>query len=130
MDQYAGSPGHSTYCYAEVAASFINFLHYRSPFSGLCDAGKDNRGRCTDSLSGHHPIWTIDARTSIIPPIFTLNALSATTLPIYPGLGQVPNIAGLHTRWLGLCSCYAVFFDEPSLSVHEFVPLILRYGDS
>ena len=68
MDQYAGSPGHSTYCYAEVAASFINFLHYRSPFSGLCDAGKDDRGRCTDSLSGHHPIWTIDAPTSIIPP--------------------------------------------------------------
>ena len=27
----AGSPGHSTYCYAELAASFINFIHYCSP---------------------------------------------------------------------------------------------------
>ena len=35
------------------------------------------------------------------PLIFTLNALSATTLPIYPGLGQEPNNAGLHTQWLG-----------------------------
>ena len=33
----AGSPGHSTYCYAELAASFINFIHYCSP---PCDAGK------------------------------------------------------------------------------------------
>jgi len=30
-----------------------------------------------------------------------LNALSATTLPIYAGLGQAPNNAGLHTWWLG-----------------------------
>jgi len=34
-------------------------------------------------------------------PIFTLNALSVATLPIYPGLGQEPNNAGLHTWWLG-----------------------------
>jgi len=27
MDQYAGSPGHSTYSYAELIASFMNFLH-------------------------------------------------------------------------------------------------------
>jgi len=26
MDQYAGSHGHSIYCYAELAVSFINFL--------------------------------------------------------------------------------------------------------
>ena len=30
-------------------------------------------------------------------PIFMLNALSAATIPIYPGLGQAPNTAGLHT---------------------------------
>jgi len=42
--------------------------------------------------------------TSIIAPIFTRNALSAATLPIYPGLGQAPNNAGWHTRWLG-CLC-------------------------
>ena len=35
------------------------------------------------------------------PHIFMLNVLSAATLPIYPGLGQAPNNAGLHTRSLG-----------------------------
>ena len=39
----------STYCYAELAASFINFLHYCSPSSGFYGAGKDNRGRQTDA---------------------------------------------------------------------------------
>ena len=28
MDQYTSSPGRSTYCYAELTASFINFLHF------------------------------------------------------------------------------------------------------
>jgi len=32
-----------------------------------------------------------------ITPHFLPNALSAATLPIYPGLGQAPNNAGLHT---------------------------------
>ena len=53
--QYAGSPGHSTYCYAELTASLINFLHYCSPSSGFYSARKDNRGRCTDNPSGRHP---------------------------------------------------------------------------
>jgi len=35
------------------------------------------------------------------PHIFMLNVLSAATLPIYPGLGQAPNNAGLHTWLLG-----------------------------
>jgi len=35
-------------------------------------------------------------------PYFMPNALSATTLPIYLGLRQAPNNAGLHTQWLGL----------------------------
>ena len=52
MDQYASSPGHSTYSYAELAASFINFLHYCLPTSGFYGAGKDNRGRCTDNPCG------------------------------------------------------------------------------
>ena len=34
-------------------------------------------------------------------PIFTPVALAATTLPIYPGLGQAEEYAGLHTQWLG-----------------------------
>jgi len=85
MDQYAGSPGHSTYCCAELSASFINFLHYCSPSCGFSGAGKDNRGR-------HEPRHL---------PIFMPNALSAATFPIYPGLGQAPNNAFLHTQWLG-----------------------------
>jgi len=36
------------------------------------------------------------------PPIFfTQNALSGTTLPIFPGFEHAPNNAGLHTQWLG-----------------------------
>jgi len=29
------------------------------------------------------------------------DALPAATLPIYPGLGQAQEYAGLHTPWLG-----------------------------
>ena len=36
MDQHDGSPRHSTYCYAELAASSINFLHYCSPMHKKC----------------------------------------------------------------------------------------------
>ena len=43
MDQYAGIPAHSTYWYTQLATGFYG-------------AGKDNRGRCTDNLSGRHPI--------------------------------------------------------------------------
>jgi len=31
--------------------------------------GEDNRGKCTDSPVGHHPIRTIHAPTSVVPPI-------------------------------------------------------------
>jgi len=82
MDQNAGNPGHSTYCYTELAAFTINFLCECSPSCRFCSARKDNRGRCTDN------------------PIFTTNALSAATLPIYPGLVQALNNPGLHTQWL------------------------------
>jgi len=99
MDQYAGSPGHSTYCCAELASSFINILC--SPSSGFYDAGKDNRGRRTGNPSGRHPIRTIGDP----PPSsahFTPTALSAATLPIYPVLRQALNNAGLHARWLDI----------------------------
>jgi len=60
------------------------------------------RGRHTKSPGGHHSIWTNLQSTSINPPIFMLDALPATTLPIYPGLGQAQEYAGLHTpvAWL------------------------------
>jgi len=46
-----------------------------------------------------------------VPHLFTLNALSVATLPIYPGLGQAQEYAGLHTpvawitpmTWIGSC---------------------------
>jgi len=62
-------------------AYFINFLHYCSPYSRFYGAWKDNRGRHTDNPSGHYPIRTTGAHTSIIPPFFMANALSATTFP-------------------------------------------------
>jgi len=69
MDQSASSP--SICCYAELAASFINFLHYCLLSSRFCDAGKYSRGRCTDSSSGCRPIRTIGAPTSLIPPFLS-----------------------------------------------------------
>ena len=39
-----------------------------------------------------HPSRLIGTPTSAIPTIFTKDALPYTTLPIYPGLGQAPNI--------------------------------------
>jgi len=39
------------YCYAELAASCINVLHYCLPSSGFYGAGKDNMGRHTDNPS-------------------------------------------------------------------------------
>ena len=62
------SPGHSTYCYTELAASFVNFLHYCLPSSGFYAAEKDNSDRDTKNLSGHHPIRTTSAPTAVIPP--------------------------------------------------------------
>ena len=109
MDQYASSPSRSTYCYAELAASFINFLHYCSPSFGFYGVGKDNRGRCTDNPSGCHLIWTIGAPISIIAPFlhrmpFLLNP------PNLSWLGTAPNNAGLHTRWLGISTLSFYYF--------------------
>jgi len=92
MDQYTGR----TYSYAELAESFINFLHYCSPSSAFYGTGTDSRGKRTNSLFGCYPTQTVGAPPPP-SPIFMLNALSAATIPIYPGLGQAPNTAGLHT---------------------------------
>ena len=90
MDQYADSlvtvpTVMQNYCYAELAASFINFLHYCLLSSVFYGAGKDNRGGLTDSPSAHHPSPHLDCRcpTSIVSPIFMPNALSIATLPIF-----------------------------------------------
>jgi len=39
-----------------------------------------------------HPPRLIGGPISAIPTIFMLDALPGTTLPIYPGLGQAPNM--------------------------------------
>jgi len=55
-------------------------------------AGQDDRGRHTDHPDGRHSIWTKSATHLHHPPIFTPDALPAAILPIYPGLGQAPNV--------------------------------------
>jgi len=54
-----------TYCYAELSASFIKFLHYCFLSSGFYGAWKDNRTRRNNNRYESHPIWTISAPTSI-----------------------------------------------------------------
>jgi len=51
-------------------------------------------------------VWTDATPTELtVPhpqsPHFTPDALPAATLSIYPGLGQAPIYAGLHTWWQG-----------------------------
>jgi len=85
MDQYAGSPGHSTYCYQ-------NWLRPLSTSSTTAHhlLGFIVQGKITEAdtpTSRRHPIQTIGAPTSITPS-FMLNAPSVATHPIYPCLGQ------------------------------------------
>ena len=97
MGQYASSPGSSTctYCYTELVASFINFLHYCSPSSRFYAAWKDNRNNaptiCVDTIPSFRSV-----PPPPLSPHFYAEALSAAILPSYPGLGQAPNNAGLH----------------------------------
>jgi len=55
---------------------------------------EDNTGRHTNSPDGllPHPARLTGAPIPAIPTIFMPDALPGTTLPIYPGLGQAPNI--------------------------------------
>jgi len=59
--------------------------------SGLYGAREDNRGRHTNHLACATLLGLIsDPPPS--SPIFTPDALPAATLPVYPGLGQAPNM--------------------------------------
>jgi len=51
-------------------------------------AKEDNRGEHPD---GRHSIRT-NSDSPPTSPIFTLDGLPAATLPLYPGLGQAPNM--------------------------------------
>jgi len=53
-------------------------------------AREDNRGRHTDNLAGATPTGLISDPPS--PPSITPDSLPAATLPIYPVLGQAPNM--------------------------------------
>jgi len=78
---------------------------------------KDCRCICLCYLTLHHKIQKMASKMeevdkgcskssglSMPPPpssaVFTPSALSAATLPVYIGLGQALNNAGLHTQWL------------------------------
>jgi len=79
-------------------------------FLGFYSAREDNRGRHTDNPAGCHPIRPNQRPTSIFPSIFTPDALPATTHPIYPGLGQAPNMlacipSGFVSQWFGSLRC-------------------------
>jgi len=56
------------------------------------------------------------------PTIFTPDALSAATLPIYPGLGQAQEYAGLHTAmaWFPVAWLTATIIVNHYLPVKEF----------
>ena len=59
-------------------------------------------GRHTNNTDGLcHPIQTNWCPHLCHPTIFMLDALPGTTLPIYPGLGQAPNMLAC-IPWLGL----------------------------
>ena len=89
----------STYCYTE-----LNCIRHQLPplllvIFWILWCRERTRGRRTNNTSGRHRMWTIGVPPTS-SPILTQNALSATTLPIYPGLGQAPDNAGLHTQCL------------------------------
>jgi len=56
-----------------------------------CSAREDDTGRNTDHPSGWHSIRTNPAQPPS-PPHFTPDSLPVATLPLYPGLGQAPNM--------------------------------------
>ena len=97
MDQYAGSPGHCTYCYAELSASFINFIIARH----LLDFMVHGKITEADALTIH-----LDATPSglSVPPSPSSRHFHAecpfcrANLPIYPGLGQALSNAGWHAQ--------------------------------
>jgi len=78
---------------------------------------RDNPGR-------RHSIRTNQQSTFINLFIFTPDAFRATTLPIYPGLGQAQEYAGLHTPVAWICdrhntACNQAMVKQASSYIHE-----------
>ena len=63
----------------------------KKSLSALCGGRGDIRGRHTDNPAGRHSIQTNQCPSPSFPH-FCARCLSAATLPIYPGLGQAPNM--------------------------------------
>jgi len=84
----------------------LNSLHLLSTYSITARRLLDYvmQGKITEADSPTIHLDATPSGLSVPPPpsprpFFTPNALSATTLPIYPGLGQALNNAGMHTQW-------------------------------
>jgi len=70
---------------------------HKKASSGLHGAKEDNK-RQTHRQSGWEPLHPDQSAIHLHQsPIFMPDALPAATLPIYPGLGQAQEYAGLHT---------------------------------
>jgi len=86
-----GPHTHTYNCFMTFFPGLPRGASARKNLLSFYGAREDNRGRHTDHPDGSHSIWTNQRPTSLIP-IFTPDALPATTVPLYPGLGQAPNM--------------------------------------
>jgi len=77
---------------------FKNTQHKQKDSSGVYGATEDNK-RQTHRQSGWAPLHPDQSAIHLnqCSPIFMPDALPAATHPIYPGLGQAQEYAGLHT---------------------------------
>jgi len=102
MDQHAGSHGQRCWFWSQyLLLRRLRCILYQLPPLQLAIFWIFMvQGKITEADA---PTIRLDATPSELSvpqppssPIFTLNALSAASLPIYPGLGQAPNNAGLY----------------------------------
>jgi len=83
-------------------------LHARRKLLLDYGAREDNRSRHTDHPAGRHSIQTNQHGPPPSPPCFTTDGLPATTLPIYPGLGQAPNMLACVPSGVVICVMFKV----------------------
>jgi len=92
--------GHSTYCYAELVHHFST-----SSITACHLLDFMEHGNITEADAPTIHLDATPSGLSVPPPpssaIFTPDALSVATLPVYSGLTKAPNNSGLHTEWLG-----------------------------
>jgi len=90
--------------------------------------GEDNRGKCINNPAARHPIWTIDAPTSIFPPILRQMPF-LSQLPIYPNNNNnIPLIKSSHNarqHRLGLCLSRTTAVHKLDQGCHVGQPMVL-----